>query len=179
MFSVYIRKIISIWVFESIIFVLLKRSLYNCNLFVIGIYVKCLTGKYTPKNTMINFFSHKKKNSVRWNNVNIIATSRESPVNFTLKNTMINFFFHKKKKNKFRPTPQNGRFPILRPNLRPILGNRKFFFLKIQLVYVFGVKFTGKYHVVGIISQLFRDHGQKSKKRWIIRFFRLSTVMPK
>ena len=33
---------------------------------------------------------------------------------------MVNFFFHKKK--KFRPTSQNGRFPILRPNLRPLSG---------------------------------------------------------
>ena len=107
MFSVYIRKIISNWVFENIIFVLLKRSLYNCNLFVIGIYVKCLKGKYTPKNSMINFFAHKKK--------------------------------------KFRPTSKNGRFPILRPNLRPLLGIGNFISSKFNLlVYVFGVKFAGK-----------------------------------
>ena len=43
---------------------------------------------------------------------------------------MMNFFFHKK---KFRPTSQIGRFPILRPNLRPLSGIEKLFFLKIQL----------------------------------------------
>ena len=60
------------------------------------------------------------------NNVEMIATLRHSPVNFTPKNTMVNFFFHKKK--KFRLTSQNGRFPILRPNLRPLSGIENFFF---------------------------------------------------
>ena len=36
---------------------------------------------------------------------------------------MINFFFQKK---KFRPTSQNGRFPILRPNLRRLSGIENF-----------------------------------------------------
>ena len=31
---------------------------------------------------------------------------------------MIDFFFQKEK--KFRPTSQNGRFPILRPHLRTL-----------------------------------------------------------
>ena len=44
---------------------------------------------------------------------------------------MINFFFHKKK--KFRLTSQNVRFPILKPNLRPLSGIEKLFILKIQL----------------------------------------------
>ena len=30
-------------------------------------------------------------------------------------------------KKKFRPTSQNGRFPILRPNLRPLSGIENFF----------------------------------------------------
>ena len=64
---------------------------------------------------------------------------------------MINFFFHKKK--KFRPSSQNGRFPILRPNLRPLSEIENFFFSKFNLlVYFFGVKFTGNYHAVGIIT---------------------------
>ena len=46
---------------------------------------------------------------------------------------MINFFFHKKKKN-FRLTSQNGRFPILRPNLRTLSGIENFFFLKFNLL---------------------------------------------
>ena len=58
------------------------------------------------------------------NKVKMIATLRWSPVNSTPKNSMINFFFQKKK--KFCQTSQNGRFPILRPNLRPLLGIENF-----------------------------------------------------
>ena len=67
------------------------------------------------------------------NNVEMITTLRQSPVNFTPKNTMINFFFHKKKK-KFRPSSQNGRFPILRPKLRPLSGIENFFLSKFNLL---------------------------------------------
>ena len=35
------------------------------------------------------------------------------------------------KKKKFRQTSQNGRFPILRPILRPLSGMEIFFFLNI------------------------------------------------
>ena len=66
------------------------------------------------------------------NNDGIIATLRLSPVNFTPKNPIVNFFFHKKK--KFRPTSENGRFPILRPNLRPLSGDENFFFSKFNLL---------------------------------------------
>ena len=59
------------------------------------------------------------------NNVEMIATLRQSPVNFTPKNTMVNFLFHKKK--QIRPTSQNSRFPILRPNLEPLSGMEIFF----------------------------------------------------
>ena len=38
------------------------------------------------------------------------------------------------KKKKFRPTLQNGRFPILRPNLRPLSGIENFFFSKFNLL---------------------------------------------
>ena len=61
---------------------------------------------------------------------------------------------------------------ILRSNLRLLLGIENFFFIKLSLLpHFFGVQFTGNYYGVGIIPQLFRDHGQKSKKRWKICFF--------
>ena len=41
-------------------------------------------------------------------------------------------FFPEKK--KFRQTSQNGRFSILRPNLRPLSGIENFFFLKFNLL---------------------------------------------
>ena len=58
---------------------------------------------------------------------------------------------------------------------------RIFFFLwekKLTIVF-FGVKFTGDYRNVAIISTLFRDHSQKSKKPNFISFFLLFTVIPK
>ena len=45
--------------------------------------------------------------------------------------------FFRKKKKKFRPTSQNGRFPILRPNLRPLSGIEKFFSPNITYSYSF------------------------------------------
>ena len=66
------------------------------------------------------------------NNVELLATSRSSPVNSTPKNTMIIFFFRKKK--KFRPTSQNGRLSILRSNLRPLSEIENFFFSKFNLL---------------------------------------------
>ena len=65
------------------------------------------------------------------NNVEMIARSRQSPVNFTSKNTMMTFFFQKKK--KFRPASQNGRLSILRSNLRPLSEIENFFFSKFNL----------------------------------------------
>ena len=41
-------------------------------------------------------------------------------------------FFPKKK--KIRQTSQNGRFPILRPNLRPLSRVENFFFLIFNLL---------------------------------------------
>ena len=48
---------------------------------------------------------------------------------------MIDFFFHKKK--KFRPTSEKGRFPILRPNLRPPSGIGNFFSQNLTYSYSF------------------------------------------
>ena len=44
------------------------------------------------------------------NNVEMLATSRSSPVNSTLKNTMITFFFHKKKNSVRHPKMVVYRF---------------------------------------------------------------------
>ena len=73
---------------------------------------------------------------------------------------MMNFLF--KKKKKFHSTSENGRFRDCETEPETPVGNGQFFFSKFNLlVQFFGVKFTGDYHVVGIITQLFRDHGQK------------------
>ena len=69
------------------------------------------------------------------NNVEMIDTLRESPVNFIHKNTMVNFFFHKKK--KFCSTSLNGGFPILRPNLRLLSGIENFFSQNLACWYSF------------------------------------------
>ena len=42
-------------------------------------------------------------------------------------------FFPKKKKKKFRPTSQNGRFRDFETEPETLFGNRRLFFLKIQL----------------------------------------------
>ena len=65
------------------------------------------------------------------NNVEMNATLRWSPVNFTPKNTTVNFYSLKKK--KIRPTSQDRRFLILRPNLKPLSGI-EFFFFKFKLL---------------------------------------------
>ena len=73
---------------------------------------------------------------------------------------MINFFIDKKKNSVQHP--KMVVFAILRPNLRPLSGIDNFFFSKFNLlVQFFRVKFTENHHVVGIITKLFRDHGQK------------------
>ena len=56
-----------------------------------------------------------------------------------------------------------------------------FFFLwekKLTIVF-FGANFTGDYRNVVIISTLFPDHRQNSKKPYFLSFFRLFTVIPK
>ena len=56
-----------------------------------------------------------------------------------------------------------------------------FFFLwkKKLTIGFFGVKFTRDYRNVAIISTLFRDHSQNSKKSNFSSFFLLLTVIPK
>ena len=47
------------------------------------------------------------------------------------------------------------------------------------IIVFFGVKFTGDYRDVAIISSLFRHHIQNSKKPNFSSFFRRFTVIPK
>ena len=63
---------------------------------------------------------------------------------------MDNFFPTKKKISSDIPKWSFSRFETERETS---IGNRKFFFSKFSLlVYIFGVKFTENYHVVGIIT---------------------------
>ena len=60
------------------------------------------------------------------------------------------------------------------------MSDEIFFFVENKLIIVFlGVKFTGDYRGVAIISTLFRDHSQNSKKPNFPSFFLLLTVIPK
>ena len=54
-----------------------------------------------------------------------------------------------------------------------------FFCGKKLIIVFFTVKFTGDYRDVAIISTLFRDHSQKSKKPNFSSFFLLLIVIPK
>ena len=73
---------------------------------------------------------------------------------------MMNFLLNKKK--KIPSDIPKWSFSDFETEPETPVGNGQFFFSKFNLlVQFFGVKFTGDYHVVGIITQLFRDHGQK------------------
>ena len=79
-----------------------------------------------------------------------IAISYEFSVNFTPKKTTNTFNFVKK---KISDIAKMVIFVILGPDLRPLLGIDNFFSIKFNLVLqFFGVKFTGNYYVVEIIS---------------------------
>ena len=99
-------------------------------------------------------------------------------MNFTLKNyTSISNF----KKKKFS-IPERGLRFDLKIDKRPFwdAGRNFFFFLEKKVIIVFfGVKFTGDYRDLAIISTLFRDHSQNSKKPNFSSFFRLFTVISK
>ena len=100
------------------------------------------------------------------------------PVNFTPKNYTSRLNFEKKKFS----IPERGLRFDLKIDKRPFWDvGRNFFFLwkkKLTIVF-FGVKFTGDYRNVAILSSLFRDHSQNSKKPNFSSFFRLFTVIPK
>ena len=61
------------------------------------------------------------------NDVEMIATLRESPVNFIAKNIMVNFFFQKKK--KIPSDIPKWAFSDFETEPETPFGNRKFFFL--------------------------------------------------
>ena len=103
------------------------------------------------------------------NNYVMISTTCLFPVNFTLKNYTSTLNFEKKifdSRKGFQVRSQNRKTTIL--------GCRTEFFFcgKKKLITVFfGVKFTGDYRDVAIISSLFRDHSQNSKKPNFSLFF--------
>ena len=112
------------------------------------------------------------------NNYVIITPTWQFPVNLTPKNYMSKLNFEKK----------NFRFPkgvsgsvSKSENDHFGMWDRIFFFVEKKLIIVFfGVKFTGDYCNVAIISTLFRDHSQNSKKPNFSSLFRLYfTVIPK
>ena len=103
------------------------------------------------------------------NNYVMIPTSWSFPVNFTPKNYTSKLNFEKK----------NFRFPkgvsgsVSKSRQRPFwdIGRNFFFLLKKKLTFVFfGVKFTGDYRNIAIISTLFRDHSQIRKNRIFYRY---------
>ena len=112
------------------------------------------------------------------NNYVMISTTWYFPVNFTPKNYMSKLNFEKKK----LLIPERGLGFRLKIAKTTILGCRTEFFVLFKrkfFIVFFGVKFTGDYCDVAIISSLFRNHRQKSKKPNFSSFFRLLTVIPK
>ena len=111
------------------------------------------------------------------NNYVMIPTTWQFPVIFTPKKYTSKLIFEKK----------NFRFPkgvsgsvSNSENDHFGMWDRIFFFCGKKLIIVFfGVKFTGDYCNVAIISTLFRDHSQNSKKPNFSSLFRLFTVMAK
>ena len=113
------------------------------------------------------------------NNYVMIPTTWKSPVNFTPKNYTSKLNFEKK---KFSLPDSRLRFGLKSGKLSFWDVGRNFFFFlwkKKLIVVFFGVKFTGDYRNVAIISTLFQDHSQNSKKPNFSSFFRLLTVIPK
>ena len=100
-------------------------------------------------------------------------------MNFTLKNYTSKLNFEKKKFS----IPERGLRSGLNIVKRPFWDvGRKFFFFFVEkklIIVILGVKFTEEHRNVAIISILFRDHRQKSKKPNFSSFFRLLTVILK
>ena len=128
-----------------------------------------------------NRFFHRLSYFWPWsrNNYVKIPTTWKSPVNFTPKNytSMLNF-----EKKKFSIPDRGLRFGLKIGKLSFWDVGRNFFFFlwkKKLIIVFFGVKFTGDYRNVAIISTLFRDHRQNSKKPNFSSFFLLLTVILK
>ena len=88
-------------------------------------------------------------------------------MNFTPKNYTSKLVFEKKKFS----IPESFGLKIAKMT---ILGCRTkifFFVVKKLIIVFFRVKYTGDYRDVAIISTLFRDHSQKSKKPNFSSFF--------
>ena len=103
----------------------------------------------------------------------MVIRGKFHPKNYTSK---LNF-----EKKKFLIPERGFRFGR-KIGKRPFwhLGRNFLFCGKKKLITVFfGVKFTGDYREVAIISSLFRDHSQNSKKPNGSLFFRLLTVISK
>ena len=97
------------------------------------------------------------------NNYVMIPTTGLFPVNFTLKNYTSKLNLEKKKFS----FPERGLRFGLKIRKRPFsdVWRNFFFFMEKKLIIVFfGVEFTGDDRNVAIISTLFRDHSQNSKK---------------
>ena len=107
------------------------------------------------------------------NNYVMIPMIWQFPVNFIPKNYMSKLNFEKKKFS----IPERGLRFGLKIGKRPFCDvGRNFFFFwgeKKLVIVFFGVKFTGDYRNVAIISTLFRDHSQNSKKPNFSSFFQL------
>ena len=112
------------------------------------------------------------------NNYVMISTTWLFPVNFTPKNYTSKLNFEK----KIFLIPERGFRFGLKIGKRPFwdVGRNFLFCGKKKLITLFFVvKFTGDYRDVAIISSLFRDQSQNSKKPNFSMFFRLLTVIPK
>ena len=98
-------------------------------------------------------------------------------MNFTLKNYTNKLNFEKK---NFR-FPEGFSVSVLKSeNDNFGMSDGIFFFWKKKVLIVFFmVKFTGDYRNVAIISTLFRDHSQNSKKTEFFIVFSTFTVIPK
>ena len=92
----------------------------------------------------------------------MIPTTWLFPVNFTLTNYTSKLNFEKK---KFSIPERRFKFG-LKIGKRPFwdVGRNFFLWKKKCIIMFFEVKFTGDYRDVAIISSLFRDHSQNSKK---------------
>ena len=112
------------------------------------------------------------------NNYVMIPTTLQFPVNFTPKNYTSKLNFEKKKFS----IPERGLCSVSKSandHLGMSDGNFFFSWKKKMIVVFFGVKFTGDYRDVSIISSLFRYYSQNSRKQNFSSFFLFLTVIPK
>ena len=117
----------------------------------------------------------------RWsrNKVEMIATLRSSPVNFTPKNTTINCFFHKKKKNSVRH-PKMVVFQFWDRTWDPFRESEIFFSQNLTYSYSFlGWNLPGITMALNSLHNYFVITVKSRKNDEKIGFFRLLFVIPK